>query len=55
MKSDEQLVKSARKYTRTARKAWEALSLPEDREIDIEGESHWLSSVLGADEGRERR
>ncbi|CAM9250827.1 unnamed protein product [Sphacelaria rigidula] len=36
VKTDEHLLKGVRKYTRTARKAWEALSIPEDQEIDIE-------------------
>lgn len=39
VKTDEELVKGVPKYTRTARKAWEALSIPEDEEIDFEGEN----------------
>ncbi len=37
-KTDDDLLKGVRKYTRTARKAWEAMSLPEDQGIDFEGE-----------------
>lgn len=36
-KTDDDLLKSVRKYTRTARKAWEAMSIPEDQNIDFEG------------------
>eukprot|EP00752_Nemacystus_decipiens_P016507 g14756.t1 len=36
-KTDDELLKSARKYTRTARKAWEAMSIPEDQNINFEG------------------
>lgn len=37
VKTDDDLLKGVRKYIRTARKAWEALSIPEDQEIDLEG------------------
>lgn len=37
-KTDDDLLKGVRKYTRTARKAWEAMSLPEDQGVDFEGE-----------------
>lgn len=37
VKTDEELLKGVRKYTRTARKAWEAMSIPEDQGIDFEG------------------
>lgn len=39
LKTDEELVKGVPKYSRTAQKGWEALSIPEDQEIDFEGES----------------
>ncbi|CAM9380469.1 unnamed protein product [Ectocarpus sp. 12 AP-2014] len=37
VKTDDDLLKGVRKYTRTARKAWEAMSIPEDQGIDFEG------------------
>ncbi|CAN0273591.1 unnamed protein product [Pylaiella littoralis] len=37
VKTDEDLLKGVRKYTRTARKAWEAMSIPEDQDINLEG------------------
>lgn len=37
VKTDEDLLKGVRKYTRTARKAWEAMSIPEDQEVDFDG------------------
>ncbi|CAM9407626.1 unnamed protein product [Scytosiphon promiscuus] len=37
VKSDDELLKGVRKYARTARKAWEAMSIPEDQNIDFEG------------------
>lgn len=37
VKSDDDLLKGVRKYARTARKAWEAMSIPEDQNIDFEG------------------
>lgn len=40
-KTDDDLLKSVRKYTRTARKAWEAMSIPEDQNIDFEGKSDY--------------
>lgn len=46
VKTDDDLLKGVRKYTRTARKAWEALSIPEDQEIDLEG-LHTDHSVFG--------
>eukprot|EP00903_Cladosiphon_okamuranus_P007871 g7608.t1 len=36
-KTDESLLKSVRRYTRMARKAWEAMSIPEDQNIDFDG------------------
>lgn len=36
-KTDEDLLKGARKYTRTARKAWEAMAIPQNQEVDFGG------------------
>ena len=39
VKTDQELLKGMRKYSRTAQKAWEAMSIPEDQCIDFEGTS----------------
>ena len=40
VKTDQELLKGMRKYSRTAQKAWEAMSIPEDQSIDFEGIFH---------------